>query len=89
MPRNFNLPSFGPLPLAALKDTQVRVRLLLGVLLVANLIAAGFAFHLFDESPDQLARQVQSKRQELLSQVLKLNRTRLLSGKVDKGRQAA
>ena len=94
MPRKFNLPpipKLGPLPFshvfASLKSTQVRLRLLLGVLLAANLVAAGFAFHLFDDSPEQVAHQVQAKRQEVLAQVLKLNHTRMLAGKVAKGRE--
>ena len=94
MPKNFKLPSmpsslakFGAMPFSALKDTQVRIRLLLGILLAANLVAAGFAFHLFDDSPEQLARQVQSARQQVLAQVVKLNHTRMLAGKVDKGRE--
>lgn len=95
MLKNFKLPSsmsnLGSLPmggfsLAALKDTQVRVRILLGILLVANLVAAGFAFHLFDDSPDKLAQQVQSARQQELSQVVQLNHSRILASKVDKGR---
>ena len=98
MPRNFKLPpiaKLGPSPLAgivasvgaSLKDTEVRIRIVLGILLAANLVAAGFAFHLFDDSPQQLATQVQSARQQLLSQMLKLNKTRILAGKVDKGRE--
>ena len=74
MPRKFNLPpipKLGQLPFshvfAPLKNTQVRLRLLLGVLLAANLVAAGFAFHLFDDSPEQVAHQVQAKRQEVLA----------------------
>ena len=92
MPRNFSLPSLSRFnapnmpSLSALKDTQVRIRLLLGVLLVANLVAAAFAFHLFDDSPEQLARQVQNTRQQVLAAVVKLNHTRMLAGKVDKGR---
>jgi Tfp pilus assembly protein PilO len=62
------------------------IRLVLGLLLAANLVAAGFAFHLFDDSPDKLARQVQSTRQQVLGAILKLNRTRQLAGKVEKGR---
>ena len=90
MPRNFSLPAmpkFGATRLAALKDTQVRIRLVLGVLLVANLIAAGFAFHLFDDSPEQLASQVLTTRRQILEQVKRLNRTRMLAGKVDTGRE--
>ncbi len=95
MPRSYKLPALpsalskfrAALPLSALKDTQVRIRLLLGVLLVANLVAASFAFHLFDDSPEQIAHQVQSTRQQVVSQLIKLNHTRALAGKVDKGRE--
>lgn len=80
------LPRF-TFPLASLKDTRVLVRLLLGMLLAANLIAAGFAFHLFDDSPEQLARQVQSMRQQVVGAIVKLNRTRQIAGKVGKGRE--
>ena len=77
-----------PISLAAsLKDTRVIVRLVLGILLAANLVAAGFAFHLFDDSPEQLARQVQSTRQQVLAAVVKLNHTRQIAGKVEKGRE--
>jgi hypothetical protein len=72
--------------LASLKDTRVLVRLILGALLTANLVAAGFAFHLFDETPEHLARQVQSTRQQVLAAVVKLSRTRQLASKVDQGR---
>jgi Tfp pilus assembly protein PilO len=88
MPKNFKLPSIPKLPaLGALKDTQVLIRLLLGILVAANLVAAGFAFHLFDDSPEQIARQVQSTNQQVLSQIVKLNQTRMHAGKVEKGRE--
>jgi hypothetical protein len=93
MPRNFSLPSFPKLgatsfaPLAALKDTQVRIRVVLGMLLVANMVAACFAFHLFDDSPEKLGQQVLSMRHQILTQLQKLNQTRQLAGKVEKGRE--
>jgi len=82
---SFHLPA---LPhLAALKDTRVIVRLILGLLLLANVVAAGFAFHFFDDSPEQLARQVQSTRQQTLAAVIRLNRARQIALKVDTGRE--
>jgi hypothetical protein len=81
---NSSMPSFS---LSALKDTRVIVRVVLGLLLAANLVAAGLAFHLFDDSPEQLARQVQSTRQQILAAIVKLNHTRQIAGKVDKGRE--
>jgi len=88
MLKNFKLPSIpaGTVNLGALKDPQVRIRLLLGVLLVANLVAAVFAFHVFDDSPEQSARQVLDTRQQILQQLKKLNNARQLAGKVEKGR---
>jgi hypothetical protein len=73
--------------LAALKETRVIVRGVLGLFLIANLVAAGFAFHLFDDSPEQLARQVQSTRQQTLAAIVKLNHSRQIAGKVEKGRE--
>ena len=81
---NGSMPSFS---LTALKDTRVLVRVVLGLLLAANLVAAGFAFHLFDDSPEKLARQVQSTRQQVLAAIVRLNHTRQIAGKVDKGRE--
>jgi len=72
---------------AAFKDTRVIVRVVLGLLLAANLVAAGFAFHLFDDSPEQLAHQVQSARQQILAAVVRLNHTRQIASKVEKGRE--
>jgi Tfp pilus assembly protein PilO len=92
MLKNFKLslpaaPSLASFPsLASLKDPRFLVRLFLGILLAANLVTAGFAFHLFDESPERIAIEVQHTRQEVLAAVMKLNRTRMLAGKVDKGR---
>lgn len=81
-------PNFrAPLLLSALKDTRVLVRLALGILLAANVIAAGFAFHLFDDSPEKLATDVQRTRHQVLAAIVRLNRTRQLSGKVDLGRE--
>jgi len=93
MPRNFKLPALTPVltkfsssGFSALKDPQVLIRLGLGILLIANLVAASFAFHLFDDSPQQLASRVLSLRQQILAQVQKLNHIRSLAGKVEKGR---
>jgi Tfp pilus assembly protein PilO len=90
MPK-LKLPELPGISLAALlagfKDTRVIVRIVLGILLAANLVAAGFAFHLFDDSPEQIARQVQSTRQQVLAAVVRLNHSRQIAGKVDKGRE--
>ena len=92
MPRNFNLklpPSakIRAQQLAALKNPQVLMRVLLGTLLLANVVAAGFAFHLFDDSPDKVAAQVQTTRQQVVGSIKKLSQTRVHASKVEKGQQ--
>ena len=82
--KKFNLPALPSL--SSLKEPQVRLRALIGVLLAANLVAAVFAFHLFDASPEQLAQQVIALRQQTLQQTVRLNQAKTLASKVDKGR---
>ena len=75
MPRNFDI---RPL----LKGRRTPVRAGLGVLLAANLVAAVFAFHPFGGSPEDLAREMQSKQRDLAQQLQRLDRTHGLVGKV-------
>jgi hypothetical protein len=86
MLKNFKLSLPTAPSLSSLKDPRFLIRVFLGILLAANLVTAGFAFHLFDESPERIAVEVQHTRQQVLAAVMKLNRTRTLAGKVDKGR---
>lgn len=86
MLKNFKLSLPAAPSLASLKDLRIIIRVVLGALLMANVIAAGFAFHVFDESPENIAVEVQHTRQQVLAAVMKLNRARILAGKVDKGR---
>lgn len=71
---------------ARLKEPQVLVRAGLGLLLVANLVAAGIAFHLFGSSPEALDRELIAAQARLQAQQLKLNRSRLLTANVGKGK---
>src|SRR3954467_7428924 len=84
MPRNFNLtvPS-----LASLREPKVMVRAALGILLVANLIAAAFAFHLIGASPESLSQQVAAALTDAQTAKAKLNRSRVLTSNVGKGKQ--
>jgi len=79
MPRNFDLR-------ALFKDRRTPVRAGLGVLLAANLAAAVFAFHPFGGSPEDLAREMQSKQRDLAQQLQHLERTRALMGKVQEAK---
>jgi Tfp pilus assembly protein PilO len=83
MPRNFKI----SLPSAAsLGEPQVVVRLALGVLLLANLIAAGFAFHLFDASPEALEQELATTLAQRQSEQARLIRSRALVANVDRGK---
>ena len=79
MPKNFDLR-------ALLKGRRTAVRAGLGVLLAANLIAAVFAFHPFGGSPEDLAREMQSKQRDLTQQLQRLEHTRALMGKVQEAK---
>lgn len=85
MPRNFNLR--GMLPKGdAWKDSRFLVRVVLGLLLVANLVGAGIAFNLFGPSPEALDMQLMAARARLQADQTRLMRSRLLSSNIGKGK---
>jgi Tfp pilus assembly protein PilO len=84
MPRNFKI---SPPSLTVLREPKVMVRAALGVLLAANLVAAAFAFHLIGESPETLSQQVAGALTEKQTAQAKLNRSRVLTGKIGKGKE--
>ena len=86
MPRSFNLPKLSRSSLDSVKDPRVFVRIILGLLLAANLAAAAIAFNLFTPSPEQLGQQLVAAQAQLQAAQSKLTRSRLLSGKIDTGR---
>jgi type IV pilus assembly protein PilO len=90
MPRSFNLRSFSlPAQLSnagAWKEPRVMVRLVLGLLLIANLVAAGFAFNIFGPSPEGLNQSLVSAEAQLQSDQGRLTRTRVLASKIGKGK---
>jgi type IV pilus assembly protein PilO len=79
MPRSFDLR-------ASLKDRRMAVRAALGALLVADLIAAVFAFHLFGGSPEDLANQMRSQQRDLAQQLQVTERMRTLVAKVQQAK---
>jgi len=81
MPRSFSLPS-----IPSLRTPQALVRAGLGLLLVANLVAAGFAFHLFGPSPETLDMQLTVARSQLQAEQLRLKRSRLLTANIERGK---
>src|SRR4051812_34555466 len=81
MPKNFNLPSS-----LSLKDPRFGMRLLIGVLLVANLAAAVVAFKPFGGSADDVRREQQSLNAQLTRAQQQLAASRQLVDKVQKAR---
>ncbi len=68
------------------KDPQLLVRLVLGVLLLANLVAAWMVFFPPGGSPEDLAQRLISLRAELVQRQTTLRRTKAIVINVEKGR---
>ena len=87
MPRSFKiaLPS-GSQWASSLRDSRILIRIGLGLLLVANLVAAGYAFNLFTPSPEILNRRLLTAQSQLQSERSRLVRSRALSGNIGKGK---
>ena len=80
MLKNFSWNVWPPNNAAAL------LRLGVGVLLAANLVAGYFVLRPIGGSPDELRQQALEMRTQIHQQQNALDRTRLLSGKVEIGR---
>ena len=80
MPRNFNLNVWPP------NNPGAIIRLCLGVLLAANLVAGYFVIWPIGGSPQQLRQQVQELNTQTRQKRGLLDRTRLLVGKIETGR---
>jgi Tfp pilus assembly protein PilO len=84
MSRNFDLSS--------LKDInwgspEVLVRMALGVLLLGNLVAAGFAFHLWGDSPQSLESRMEGTRQQIIAARGQLTRAKGMAAKIALARE--
>jgi type IV pilus assembly protein PilO len=79
MPRNFKL--------AQIKDPRVLMRLIIGTLLVANLVAAVLAFKPFGGSADDLRREQSALRRQLADLQTRVATTKKLVAKVESARQ--
>lgn len=83
MPRSFKLtiPSG-----AGWKEPRALVRIGLGLLLIANIVAAGYAFNLFSPSPEILSQRLTAAESELQRDQAHLIRSRSLAGNIGKGK---
>lgn len=93
MPKKFKVvvsklavPRIAIAQVATLTDPKLAVRICLGVLLAANLVAAGFAFHLFDQSPEALSGELASALTSRQTEQARLVRSRVLTANIDKGK---
>ena len=80
MPRNFSLKAVGP------GNPRSVIRLVLGVLAAANLVAGYFVLRPPGGSSQELRQQATEMTTQIRQQQGTLDRTRLLSGKIEIGR---
>jgi len=78
MPRSFNLP--------ASANSRTLIRVGLGALALANLVALYFVIRPLGGSVQELAQQSLEMRAEIRQQQATLDRTKLLAGKIESGR---
>jgi Tfp pilus assembly protein PilO len=80
MPRNFSLKIGGP------SNPRSAIRLVLGLLAAANVVAAYFVLRPLGGSPQELRQQVSEMRMQIRQQQNTLERTRVMAGKIEVGR---
>ncbi|HXA67280.1 MAG TPA: hypothetical protein VNV82_19130 [Bryobacteraceae bacterium] len=80
MPRNFSLKVGGP------SNPRSVIRLVLGLLAAANLVAGYFVLRPLGGSSEELRQQVAEMRTQIRQQQGALERTRLMTGKIEIGR---
>jgi Tfp pilus assembly protein PilO len=68
------------------KEPQVIVRIALGLLLAANLVAAGFALNMFGSSPEVLNQALVSAEARLQADQARLARSRVLTSSIGRGK---
>ncbi len=92
MPRNFSLPQLRftalRLPQVPMKDPRVVMRGVIGVLLLANLVAAVIAFKPFGGSAEDLRRQQQELGRQIAQMQANVARAQALANKVEQARTA-
>lgn len=70
-------------------SSALMVRIGLGALLLANLVAAAFVLHIFDTAPEALNRQLAAALSQRQTEQVKLNRSRTLTSSIDLGKNEA
>ncbi len=83
MPRSFDLKNI------SVKDPRVIARLVVGILLLANVVTALIAFHPWGGSAEDLAREGSDLRAQAAQMQARLNRSKALAAKVEQARRQA
>jgi Tfp pilus assembly protein PilO len=87
MPRSFSFKSLSlPVGSAAWKEPRVLIRIGLGLLLAANLVAAGYALNLFGSSPEVLNQTLAAAEARLQAEQTRLTRSRFLTSNIGRGK---
>jgi type IV pilus assembly protein PilO len=81
-----SLPPFTLPTAAALAEPKALLRLGLGLLAIANLVAAAFAFHIFSASPEALNAQLAAALAARQAAQVRLNRSRTLTSSIERGK---
>jgi Tfp pilus assembly protein PilO len=71
---------------AAWKEPKVLVRIALGLLLAANLVAAGYALNVFGSSPEVLNQALVTAEARLQADQARLMRSRVLTSNIGRGK---
>lgn len=87
MPRNFDVTQRWKS--ITWRSPVVLARVGVGVLLVANLVAAGFAFHWWNDSPASIESKLAETRRQLVIERSLVTRSKSMASKVDTARSQA
>jgi type IV pilus assembly protein PilO len=69
---------------STVRDPRVTARVILGILLVANLVAALFAFRPWEDSPEQLEIKLAELKKQQLQRKMQIDRLTVLAAKSEK-----
>jgi|SRR5450432_486513 Tfp pilus assembly protein PilO len=87
MPRNFDVTQ--QLKSVSWDSPLVLARVAIGVLFIANVVAAGFAFHWWNDSPATLESKLADTKQQLVIERSLVTRSKSMASKVDTARSQA
>lgn len=87
MPRNFDVTQRWKS--ITWRSPVVLARVGVGVLLVANIVAAGFAFHWWNDSPASIESKLAETRRQLVIERSLVTRSKSMASKVDTARSQA